>query len=63
MAVDWVMRGSSEAPAPKDDPISSLKFRDFSAGGSSLFRDQNGMMIYSSGYWLIRLAIKFSGCL
>ena len=55
MAVDWVMRGSSEAPAPKEDPISSLKFRDFSAGGSSLLRDQNGMMIYGSGYWLIGL--------
>jgi len=46
MAVDWVMRASSdELPKEVDPMVSSLKFRDFSAGGSSLLRDQNGMLI------------------
>lgn len=51
MAVDWVMRASSGAPAPKEDPMSSLKLRDFSAGGSSLFRDQNGIVCFVA--WFI----------
>lgn len=54
MALDCVMRASSAPDDPKEDPMSSLKFSDFSAGGSSLLLDQNGMLgrFGSNGLWL-----------
>lgn len=42
MAVDCVIRASSDPPK-EDEPISS-KDVSAGAGGSSLFRDQNGIL-------------------